>query len=140
MAGTAWQTPVCLRQVNIFVLRRGFAHLVFFIWIVTLHTVSPHSVIECVRQWLQLRGNSGKYIRIIFSATTNPDYTKTLVEQYFPLAPYYFSSGGMKDENSTSGEESEIEVIFILSYQHPPKIARPCGIAHFLITSHHHVL
>ena len=66
---------------------------IILFWKCFLHTVSPHCIIEFVRLWLQQGGNRHKYMRIIFSAATNPDFATSLVERYFPLAHYYFKSG-----------------------------------------------
>ena len=56
--------------------------------------MSPHSIIEFVRLWLQQGGgNRHKFKKIVFSAATNPEFAKTLLERYFPLAHYYFRAG-----------------------------------------------
>jgi hypothetical protein len=51
--------------------------------------VSPHCIIESVRQWLQQCGNSNKYTRITFLAAAD---LKMLMNRYFPQAYYCFSS------------------------------------------------
>ena len=72
------------------------------------HTVSPHSIIEFVRLWLQQGGgNSHKFKKIVFSAATNPEFATTLVERYFPLAHYYFKAGTPGSVKRTRTTEAE---------------------------------
>ena len=77
------------------------------------HTVSPHSVMESVRLWLQQSGNSNRFKKVVFSAATNPDFAETLLQRYFPPTHYQFKISGPKNTGTEreGGDESTFMIV-----------------------------
>ena len=53
-------------------------------------TVSPHLILEAVRQWLHEGTNGSKFERVVFSAKANLSLMERHMDDYFPLQPFVF--------------------------------------------------
>lgn len=52
------------------------------------YTVSPHLVLEAVRQWLHEGTNGTRFEKIVFSAKANVSLIEKHMDDYFPLQPF----------------------------------------------------
>ena len=71
------------------------------------HSVSPHLILEAVRQWLHEGTNGGKLERIVFSAKANISLIEKHMDDYFPLLPFASPLPNGKMENEVVEDEME---------------------------------
>lgn len=67
------------------------------------HAVSPHLILEAVRQWLQQGANGSTFERVVFSAKANISLIERHMDDYFPLQTFEF-------HNRTASELSEATI------------------------------